>query len=70
MATHVYTFRRFFDGWLEAVHVVASVTVVTEQQLILATDDRHDMVVMVIKMCIKDGAQVLPPTQRKLLLYV
>ena len=34
-STCTHTFRRFFDGWLEAVHVVASVTVVTEQQLIL-----------------------------------
>ena len=33
----VYTFRRFLQRRLETVHVVASVTVVTEQQLILAT---------------------------------
>lgn len=32
---YTHTFWRLLDGWFEAVHVVASVTVVTEQQLVL-----------------------------------
>ena len=31
----VYTFRRFLDRWLETVHVVASIAVIAEEQLIL-----------------------------------
>lgn len=36
-AKEMFTFRWFSERWIQAVHVIATVTVITKQKLVLST---------------------------------